>query len=1029
MSDLKKTLVGLVSYKEDDNSIFFGREKEVENLLQVIQNNKLIALTGPSGSGKTSLINAGLIPRLKKGFLAQSGKEWAICQFRPGVNPIENLIFSLTNSGVLNKDLKSSTEDFSNYRKIIDQDNILSLSKIYKDSEINNKKNLLIIVDQFEDIFVFNKIAKYRQNDDKLLLDIISRTVKIKEVSVYFLICLQTEYTSKLVNYSKLQELFNKSQYAIHNIDNSGLKTIIKNSLISNGIGLNQEAFNFISNEISKDLSLLPNVQFLLCQLLKGPITKNYIITLEKIKALGSIENVIAEKFNEIYDSFSNEDQNIFSSIVRATMNFENQENQILNNNFESILSISGVSNINAVRILSVFKNELGDSINIFENKISGMKRHKMTISFQDIMCFKYSENRNWKLEQSWIEDEKVAFKNFNNYAVLADKYSSGEISLMTSPELEMAVNWKNLNIVNKNWAKKYSYNYEKTINYINKSEESFLQKKNTEEKRIKRKKIITRRVITAISTLTILAIFMAIGAYINKGEAEKNFKDANLAKDLALEKSNEAQTERKLAVENEKLALREKKLADKAKLEAQKYLKIAQKERKEAQKSAIIASEQTEKAKESEKVAKEKQTEALIQKDNATRATLQAEKLKQKALLETEFYPIMLRLERLIDESSDPSSNLIVIKNIEEAIEKFYEYKQLIKETDSGKITSEGLFVLLQTSLKALENKSAYNESSMLIKKTNQGSSIRSVSVFNDNIIAMGGDDKNLYVLNGASRNEIPPIKINERIREVVIANADDIYVGTFKGNVFKINLNDSNLSRRKENIHQEATSIRDLYHNNENNRLYIVSSRGVSSFNGLESTQIISGKDISSSYFDKNTDELFISTIEGLFIIENDEVITLALDNINFESEKITAISRTAEHLVIGTNSGKLFFYKIIQNNQSKFSLQYDNKVILHLSEITKLFYDIVNNNLYSASLDNQVLKFNSALEDLSLMTTSVISLNGHEKWVWDINMIKDLNGNNLLITADENGNLISWFYDIDELVNKVKSLITKN
>lgn len=201
------------------------------------------------------------------------------------------------------------------------------------------------------------------------------------------------------------------------------------------------------------------------------------------------------------------------------------------------------------------------------------------------------------------------------------------------------------------------------------------------------------------------------------------------------------------------------------------------------------------------------------------------------------------------------------------------------------------------------------------------------------------------------------------------------------------------------------------------------------MSSFNGLESTQIISGKDISSSYFDKNTDELFISTIEGLFIIENDEVITLALDNINFESEKITAISRTTEHLVIGTNSGKLFFYKIIQNNQSKFSLQYDNKVILHLSEITKLFYDIENDNLYSASLDNQVLKFNSALEDLSLMTTSVISLNGHEKWVWDINMIKDLNGNNLLITADENGNLISWFYDIDELVNKVKSLITKN
>ena len=57
---------------------------------------------------------------------------------------------------------------------------------------------------------------------------------------------------------------------------------------------------------------------------------------------------------------------------------------------------------------------------------------------------------------------------------------------------------------------------------------------------------------------------------------------------------------------------------------------------------------------------------------------------------------------------------------------------------------------------------------------------------------------------------------------------------------------------------------------------------------------------------------------------------------------------------------------------------------------------------------------------------ITNSAISLNGHEKWVWDINMIKDQNGNDLLITADENGNLISWFDNIDELVEKVESLI---
>lgn len=87
----KKSLVGLVPYQEKDSSVFFGREKEVENLLQIIQKNKLITLTGPSGSGKSSLINAGLLPRLRKGFLGQSGKEWSICKFRPGVSPPHNL--------------------------------------------------------------------------------------------------------------------------------------------------------------------------------------------------------------------------------------------------------------------------------------------------------------------------------------------------------------------------------------------------------------------------------------------------------------------------------------------------------------------------------------------------------------------------------------------------------------------------------------------------------------------------------------------------------------------------------------------------------------------------------------------------------------------------------------------------------------------------------------------------------------------------------------------------------------------------
>ena len=217
----------------------------------------------------------------------------------------------------------------------------------------------------------------------------------------------------------------------------------------------------------------------------------------------------------------------------------------------------------------------------------------------------------------------------------------------------------------------------------------------------------------------------MAVDAYMSKAKAEKNYIEANLAKDLAEKKSIEAQNARKIADESAAMAMKEKKLADSAKIIAQRSLRKAVIAQRQAVKSALEAEEQKKLAKASEQIAKEKQSEALIQKDNATKAKEQAEKLKQIALLETEFYPIMLRLENLINESSEGESNSIILTTIRETLLKYYTYEKLMLETNSGKIVTEGLFILLQTALKAMENKASYRETSMLIKKIRQTATI----------------------------------------------------------------------------------------------------------------------------------------------------------------------------------------------------------------------------------------------------------------------------------------------------------------
>jgi hypothetical protein len=50
----------LDSYQKDDLDIFFGREKETENLYDALSGVKHLLVYGPSGAGKTSLIECGL---------------------------------------------------------------------------------------------------------------------------------------------------------------------------------------------------------------------------------------------------------------------------------------------------------------------------------------------------------------------------------------------------------------------------------------------------------------------------------------------------------------------------------------------------------------------------------------------------------------------------------------------------------------------------------------------------------------------------------------------------------------------------------------------------------------------------------------------------------------------------------------------------------------------------------------------------------------------------------------------------------
>ena len=127
--------------------ILFGRDNEIEELHNRLIADRIIILYSPSGAGKTSLLQA-------KNGLLQSFKErfhlLPILRISGGAHhsPVKGILEQLSASG---------------YGKCSDGDTLETYFERFLYSEGNVFKRVLMVIDQFEEIFLSEISAKERE--------------------------------------------------------------------------------------------------------------------------------------------------------------------------------------------------------------------------------------------------------------------------------------------------------------------------------------------------------------------------------------------------------------------------------------------------------------------------------------------------------------------------------------------------------------------------------------------------------------------------------------------------------------------------------------------------------------------------------------------------------------------------------------------------------------------------------------------------------------------------------------------------
>lgn len=182
---------GLYSYEEKDESIFFGRNREIKDLFQLVKGNMLTVVFGKSGIGKSSLIHAGVFPHFRQeGFLPISIR----LDYSPSSLPLMKQITQKIQTEFKNHQVREQekrknepTDSFREGETLWEY-----FHRVDHFAPSGNRVTPALVLDQFEEFFT---IAKNHPQRD-ILFD-----------ELYFLVENQVPYTLR-EKFKKTGEVF-----------------------------------------------------------------------------------------------------------------------------------------------------------------------------------------------------------------------------------------------------------------------------------------------------------------------------------------------------------------------------------------------------------------------------------------------------------------------------------------------------------------------------------------------------------------------------------------------------------------------------------------------------------------------------------------------------------------------------------------------------------------------------------------------------------------------------------------------------
>ncbi|TBD26769.1 hypothetical protein ELH20_03780 [Rhizobium ruizarguesonis] len=230
---VEEPFVGLRSMDEAEAHFFFGRARELQDLIGKLQRHSIVAVVADSGTGKSSLVRAGLAPAFRGGQLDPHNRlqPEGVCRHvvvvRPGANALEGLKSGVDKAA---DGLGLSGDARASLRRRIDLHDASETAYAIR-CDLPGKTETLLIVDQFEEL-----LTQVKAEDARLIVDLVLALVDPGAArNIRIVLTIRSDYFNLLSVHQRLFDSLNvgdgAAQLRLKRISDDGLAQLVHQAL------------------------------------------------------------------------------------------------------------------------------------------------------------------------------------------------------------------------------------------------------------------------------------------------------------------------------------------------------------------------------------------------------------------------------------------------------------------------------------------------------------------------------------------------------------------------------------------------------------------------------------------------------------------------------------------------------------------------------------------------------------------------------------------------------------------------------